>query len=146
MKPDQSSVGDQIAKMIAEAEHAAYARGWEDAVAVMMAAADKGHPRQPESKKTPFTAALIEKKVRGKKRKSRRHVLKNEGPSKARAIVLDAIKQNPRRTGTQLAEIVSAKVNKHTVRTQLRKLRIAGEIFQDERLRWYVPTEFKEAS
>lgn len=145
MKADQPNISEQIAKMIAEAEHAAYARGWENAVATMMAAADKGHPRQPESKKTPFTAALVEKKVRGKKRKTRRHVLKNEGPSQARAIVLEAIKQNPRRTGSQIAEIVAAKVNKHTVRTQLRKLRLASEVSQDNQLRWYVPEAFREA-
>lgn len=145
MKTDQLNYGEQIAKMIANAEQAAYVRGWEECFATIVSAAELKNPRT-EAKKGPFGAAIVAKKARGKTRKvQRRHVLKNAGPSQARAIVLDAIKQNPRRTGSQLAEIVAKEVNKHTVRTQLRKLRLAEEIFQDERLRWYVPTEFKEA-
>lgn len=137
LKPDQIDISAQITKMISDREQAAYIRGWEDAVATMMGAADKSHPKQPESKKTPFTAAVIEKKARGKKRKTRKHVLRNEGPSKARAVVFQAIKENPGRTGAQIAEVVSSKVNRNTVRTQIRKLRMAEQIEQDSELRWY---------
>jgi predicted HTH transcriptional regulator len=146
MKSDQPNYSERITKMIADAEQAAYIRGWEECFATIVSAAELKNPRS-EAKKGPFGPAIVAKKARGKKRKAaRRHVLKNEGPSQARAIVLEAIKQNPRRTGTQIAEIVAKDVNKHTVRTQLRKLRLAEEIFQDTQLRWYVPELFREAS
>lgn len=144
MKADQPSPADQIKKMIEDAEQAAYVRGWEECFATIVSAAELKNPRA-EAKRSPFGPAIVAKKARGKKRKVRAHHVKNEGPSQARAIVLEAIKQNPRRTGAQVAKIVADKVNKNTVRTQLRKLRLAGEIAQDSQQRWYAPTEFREA-
>jgi hypothetical protein len=138
MKPDQPDISAQITRMISDAEQAAYDRGWEDALATVMGAVDKAHLKPSDAKKNPFVAAGIEKKVRGKRRKARKHTVRNEGPSEARAVVLQAIKDNPGRTGAQIAGMVADKVNRHTVRTQIRKLRLAQEIQQDSELRWYV--------
>jgi hypothetical protein len=135
MKANQSTSDsdlDQITKMIADRDRVVYQRGWDDAVAAMTAAVGKSTPQASSPKKT----IAVEKRAPAK-RKAPKAFLVHKGPSKARAIVLETIRQNPGRSGTEIAAMVGAAVNKHTVRTQLRKLKRSGEVEQTTALRWY---------
>jgi len=155
MKPDQvNSDLSPITQMIAERERAAYQRGWDDAVAAMTAAVGASSTAVSTATSAKVARGGKRKKAARKaapekaspKKKARKHVLINKGPSKARAIVLETIQQNPGRTGTEIALMVGATVNKHTVRTQLRKLKKSGEIEQTAALRWYARGEQKQAA
>ena len=72
-------------------------------------------------------------KATNKKHHRRKHSVRR---GNARKIVADAIRNNPGKTGTEIALMVADKVNKNTVRTQLRKLKIDGDIVQHD-MRWF---------
>jgi predicted transcriptional regulator len=75
-----------------------------------------------------------------KPEKVRTHVLRRKTPAprgSAKDEVFEAVRANPGRLGTEIATIIANTVNKNTVRTQLRRLRMEGQIEQSEQ-RWFI--------
>lgn len=137
------SLTTQIAEMIADAEKAAFQKGW-TACATAVAEIIGHAPTPPMTKRAAVTKPTVAEKP-PRRRKQRRRVLRNTGPSEARAEVAEIIKQNPGRLGKEIAAMAQGTVNKHTVRTQLRKLKKSEEIEQHG-LRWYAKGAYSKAA
>jgi hypothetical protein len=118
----------------------AYQEGWKAALVAVQETATKllAEVQQREGQTSP-----IRKSEKAGRRKPRRKAVTARGSAKEQ--VLDAVRHNPGRLGTQIASIVAGTVNKNTVRTQLRRLRLDGEIEQHEQ-RWYVKGVSRQAA
>jgi hypothetical protein len=122
---------DEIARIIAEAERAAYQRGWSDAVTAMAAAA--AQLRIPNIVSDASRTNLPPRPGRP--------------ASNVMKIVSDAIASNPGMTGVDVvkaAQMVDGTIKERTVRTCLRRLRLAKAIWKRNGL-WYPKAKEKTA-
>jgi len=122
---------EQVAKFITEIEASAYEKGWRAGIAAVMAAANKIEATQ---------AARAGHAPKRPKRNTTRP-RQRAGKGVAQQVVQEAIKTHPNSSGTEIARLVAKQgVNKHTVRTSLRRLRMAGAIVQRDK-RWFPAKE-----
>ncbi|HWY63269.1 MAG TPA: hypothetical protein VNW15_15310 [Rhizomicrobium sp.] len=133
---------ETLAKIVSDLERQAYKRGWNEAVAAMADQVAKmadaaGLAKAPEVEAKAGNKPLTARKPRSKKRGAR--------AGNARKLVTQAIGNNPGKLGNEIAFMVMDKVNKHTVRTWLRKLKIAGDIEQHE-MRWYAKGAYRQVA
>jgi len=122
-----SDLADRIAKIIAEAERAGYERGWRDARAAMMEAADRLREPSFDSGKLDPTQ-YVPRTPRGRR------------PTNAIQIVLDCILATPGMRGVEVvkaAQSVDAFIKERTVRTCLRRLRHEKKTIWQRNGRWY---------
>jgi hypothetical protein len=122
---------ESLAKIASDLQRQSYKKGWNDAVAALAAAVMKMADAAGVSAPVSSTAEPKRRATRGRHRKARA-----AKRGSARVIVSTAIRNNPGKTGTEIALLVADKVNKHTVRTQLRRLRLDNQIEQRDG-RWY---------
>jgi hypothetical protein len=122
-----SDLGDRIAKIIAEAERAAYERGWRDSRAAMIEAADQLRGPGLDSDKLDLTER-ISRVPRGRR------------PSNAIQIVSDCILATPGMRGVEVvkaAQSIDASIKERTVRTCLRRLHHEKKTIWQRNGRWY---------
>lgn len=118
---------DEIARIIAEAEKAAYLRGWNEAVAAMSAAAE--HFRTPD-----IVAGVADARPAPERNSSR-----GRPSSNAMRVVEDTITAMPGMAGVEVvraAQRIDPSLKERTVRTCLRRLRLSKVIWQRSGL-WY---------
>ncbi len=119
---------DEIARIIADAEKAAYQRGWNEAtIAMAVAASQLRNPNiVPDA---PPASPVPEPTPTGPGRPA----------SNVRKIVGDIIMANPGMAGVDIvkaAQAVDGSIKERTVRTSLRRLRLAKVIWKRTGL-WY---------
>ena len=118
----------------------AYQEGWKAALAAVQEAAAK---LLAETQQSDGQSKLPRKAETG--RIIRKPRPKTAARGSAKEQVLEAVKHNPGRLGTEIARMVASSVNKNTVRTQLRRLRLDGDIEQHEQ-RWYAKGAYRQAA
>jgi len=119
---------EEINRLIEVAQRDAYDKGWRDAIAAITESADRLRT---------VRTANGEPRRRG-----------GRPPSAAMMVVEQCIKANPGLTGVDVvaaAQAVDAKIKERTVRTCLRRLRIAKKIWKRADL-WYPKTQQAEVS
>jgi hypothetical protein len=116
---------DQIARLVQDAEEAAYKRGWEDALAAMRRATDAVAQH--------IIPAAFQAHVSAEPRRTGRPA------SAAIGVVEDCINQSPGKKGVDVvkaAQLIDPSIPERTVRTALRRLKIQKKIWQRNGL-WY---------
>lgn len=138
---------EQVAKITEAAERAAYQRGWDECAAAINDAAARikssvaAEPKVIEpSIKRPVPGGQ-KRRIPTVKRKKSARVRKGS----TEGTVLDAIAEHPGARGSKIAEMLDGKVNKHTVRTVLRRLNIADKIEQRDE-GWYLKGAYRQAA
>jgi len=108
--------------LLEEMEREAYERGWRDAIAALTKRA--AEMKRPEPERAPI---------------KRRRLTRRGRPPRTIGLVRDMISRRPGLTGVEIvAELdeTGTPVNERTVRTNLRRLKLDGEIEQRDG-RWY---------
>jgi hypothetical protein len=125
-----TNLKDEIARLIASAEQAAYARGWNEACDAMVKAADDAKHFFPVPKvdqATPANPDIVIPRRTGRP------------SSNAIEVVEDCINASPGKKGVDVvraAQLVDSLIPERTVRTCLRRLKLSKKIWQRNGL-WY---------
>ena len=115
---------DEIKEMLAKATSAAYQRGYNDAMARFRQIAVEALQDEAITPNAAETPALKAARIFVDGRRGGR-------PNASGAAVLNVITNNPGHTGAEVAQLCPA-VHERTVRTALRRLRLADKIEQRE--------------
>ncbi len=131
---------EEIERIIVDAEHEAYARGYADAIAAATAAAAAAAPKLTEAR--PESAAVVsEPNTNSDRRRGR--------PAKAITLVSALIFAKPGMKGIQVArelELRGTPVNERTVRSCLRRLRETRIIWKRNGCWYPKPKESTQAT
>jgi hypothetical protein len=128
---------DEIARIIADAEQAAYRRGWNDAVAAMATAAEQLRDPNIVPESAPASHDMAPMAARP-----------GRPASNAMKIVTDVIAAQPGMAGVDVvkaAQLVDGTIKERTVRTCLRRLRLSKVIWKRTGL-WYPKAKEKLAA
>lgn len=132
-----SKYREQVEKIIEAAEKAAYQRGWDECAAAINTAAIRAKSPEVSEKKPPAAASKrpggLKRRVPAKKKAGGRIQR-----GSAEGIVLALITEHPGYRGTSIAETLAGQVNKHTIRTVLRRAHKNGKIEQDQIGGWHL--------
>jgi len=130
---DVTNLKDEIAKLIATAEEAAYARGWNEACDAMVKAADEAKHFFPVPKAEVAEPIATNSQTIIVPRRTGRP------SSNAIEVVEDCINASPGKKGVDVvkaAQLVDPMIPERTVRTCLRRLKLSKKIWQRNGL-WY---------
>jgi hypothetical protein len=122
---------DQIARLVQDAEEAAYKRGWDDACEAMKTAADTvklAHFYPPTAEEMDVEVVIAP-----------HHGRTGRPASAAIGVVEDCINASPGKKGVEVVKavhLVDPSIPERTVRTALRRLKIHKRIWQRNGL-WY---------
>jgi hypothetical protein len=124
---------DQIARLVQDAEEAAYRRGWNDACAAMIKAADS-------AKTLPWSKVPTSDNEANSVLVVPHHARTGGRPASATiGVVEDCITASPGRKGVEVvkaAQMIDPSIPERTVRTALRRLKLNKKIWQRNGL-WY---------
>jgi len=137
MGAPMSDPRDEIARIIADAEAAAYQRGWNDAVVAITDAAEQR--RAPNIVQNAMPASPMAEQPPARPGRPASNTVR---------IVSNIISKRPGMSGVEIvkaAQAVDGSIKERTVRTSLRRLRLAKVIWRRAGL-WYSKTTEKSAA
>lgn len=127
-----SGAAKEIEKIVGKAEKAAYQRGWDACIAWFVTAANQA--KSPVAEAPSPKPGGLKRRQPSTKTKAVSRVPKGS----AEELVLGVITEHPGTRGTTIAKVLAGKVNKHTVRTVLRRAKLNKKIEQDHIDGWHL--------